>query len=342
MKLNSLSKDVGLENLVICDEHNQKATIIAKNPKLPCVIYGETGTGKEEFAKLVHKRREINFGRTPFVSINCANIDNNLASSLLFGHVKGSFSGAGTTTEGLIGKANGGILFLDEIQALSFETQQRMLRVLNDGSYTKLGGTKTLYSEFQVICATTKDLDEEIENNRFLIDLRSRLLGIEIKPLRNRKEDIARLIDIFFSKNNLHLDEQEYKRLVGICESYYWQGNIRQLFHVLTAWVALCDGNLDVDFFPSYKSMFAPKESSAKIDKPYNEIIDIVTSAICLSMPLNDALERIESFILRNAIRDSYNLTDVYQGMKLSRNNFYIKRRKYGLTDEHKHEELYS
>ncbi len=327
---------VGLDDIVLSDDVCGLATILAKNKKLPSVIYGETGTGKEEFAKIVHKRRCVLESNIPFISVNCANINNDLAASILFGHVRGAFSGADKSTEGLVAAAHGGILFLDEIQALSYEVQQRMLRVLNDGSYNRLGDVKTCYSDFQVIAATTKDLDEEVEKGNFIIDLRSRLLGVEVKlpPLRERKEDIPKFIDIFTRQNKVELLDQEKQQLVDICESYYWQGNIRQLFQVLSAWVALCDGHLSVDRFPSYKSMFAPRSKNSCDYDHYVEVLDAVTQAIGLYIPLNTAIETIESFILRNAIQDAGNLTEVYEGMKLSRNNFYIKRRKYGLTPE--------
>jgi DNA-binding NtrC family response regulator len=332
---NKVLNGVGAENLIIDRDEDFKACILAKNEELASIIQGETGTGKEEFAKLVHRKRIYLQGAVvPFVSVNCANFNNDLSLSLLFGHVKGAFSGAEKSTDGFIAEANGGILFLDEIHTLSIETQQKLLRVLNDGSYSRLGDTKTSYSKFQVIAATTRDLDEEVKRGSFLMDLRFRLLGIELtmKPLRERKEDISKLIDVFLKNKNITLSPAQYTELVSLCKKYYWQGNIRQLFGVLNAWIAMCDGKVNIAYFPQYNNMLKPS-AVFKTDKGgYGKVISVLERAISLDISFAEAIEEVECFIIEEAMGLNPSVSDVYQGLQLSRNNFYVKRRKYGLT----------
>lgn len=329
---------IGLESLVLSDELNNMASLLAKNKELPCVIYGETGSGKEEYVKLIHRRRMIAEGTIPLVAINCAHLNTDLAVSALFGHVRGSFSGADRSTRGLIEEADGGILFLDEVHALSLDAQQRLLRVLNDGSYTKLGDTKTTYSRFQVLTASTKDLDDLVESGAVLLDFRSRLTGLDIRlpPLRERKQDIQHFVSIFQKQKGIDLKPALFEELVMKCSEYYWQGNIRQLFYVLNAWYALCDGQLDVKLLPCIKTMHPPPTKETllnKINEQHLEVIDIIEKAIFLEISLMEAMESVEKYILKNALDMHSSIRDVYEGLSISRNNLYFKRRRYGLTD---------
>lgn len=335
--LNDLDR-VGVNSIVISDALNKLCSILARNKDLPCVIYGETGTGKEEFAKLVHQRRTQLEGKIPFVAVNCAHLNSDLAISTLFGHVRGSFSGADRNTSGLIEEADGGILFLDEVHALSLETQQRLLRVLNDGSYTKLGDTKIVYSRFQVLTASVKDLDDLVDAGSFLLDFRSRLTGIDIRlpALRERAQDIPELIRIFLAQKSISMDQPMFDSLVAKCGAFYWQGNIRQLFYVLNAWYALCDGNLDVDRLPSNRTMHPPhRESNAPgcMSRQLADMLDVVERAISLDVSLTSALESVEKYILKNALELHPHIRNVYEGWSISRNNLYFKRRRYGLTE---------
>ncbi len=325
---------IGIDDLVIEPDINQLASIVAKNASVVCVVSGETGTGKEEFAKLVHQRREFLNGPSPLVSVNCAHMNGDLAQSLLFGHTKGAFSGADKSTIGLVGEANGGILFLDEIHTLSIETQQKLLRVLNDGCYSRLGETHTQKSSFQVIAATTKDLDVEVEKNNFLIDLRARLIGLDvkIKPLRERKDDTPKLVAHFLRKKNIQLDAAIMATLIDKCNEFYWQANIRQLFSTLNAWVALCDGEYTLDKFPVYKNMLPPTDDYELHKASFvEEIAANICDAIHLKAPLEKTMDAIERCILHNSLEINRNITEVYRGLKISRNSFYVKRRKYNI-----------
>jgi DNA-binding NtrC family response regulator len=238
--------------------------IAATSPELPIIIYGETGTGKEEVAKLIGKYRKEKEGDLPFLSVNCSLLSGDLAQSLLFGHKKGSFSGACSTTQGYVGEAHGGILFLDEIHTLSLSCQQKLLRVMNDGTYNRLGDTKELYSKFQAVVASTQDLDDAVQEGRFLLDLRTRLTGcdIHLAPLRDRMSELPILIELYFIKNGITLTNTELDPIITRCKEFYWQGNIRQLYHCLRAMVAISNANNcrpNPEFLPVVKTMYAPK-----------------------------------------------------------------------------------
>jgi len=250
----------------LCLEPNVRKwiRIASETPELPVVIHGETGTGKEEIAKLIAKQRKRQEGDIPFLSVNCALLEGDLVHSLLFGHKKGSFSGAYNTTQGYIGEAHGGILFLDEIHTLSLACQQKLLRVLNDGVYNRIGETKELYSKFQVIAASTQDLDDAVDSGHFLLDLRVRLTGCDIylSPLRERMADLPLLVELFFSKQGIKISSSELSPIIHRCREFYWQGNIRQLFQCLRALLAIshADGCGPLaSNLPNLKTMHAPQ-----------------------------------------------------------------------------------
>jgi DNA-binding NtrC family response regulator len=196
------------------------------------LITGESGVGKEVVAKLIHKtsKRKNN----PFITVNCGAIPEGIIESELFGHEKGSFTGATEKRKGYFEAADGGTIFLDEIGELPLQTQVKFLRILENGEYIKVGGTKTERVDVRVIAATNKDLEHQITINAFREDLyyRLRSINIYIPPLRDRKEDIKPLfnnfVKAFCSKNNVRFkgitDEAS-----DYLENYDWPGNIRQL-----------------------------------------------------------------------------------------------------------------
>lgn len=237
--------------------------VIVKHPKLPCVIYGETGTGKEAIARLIHKKRMANEGEIPFVAINCALLNSELADSELFGHRRGAFSGASSDKEGLIGEADQGILFLDEIHCLAISSQEKLLRVLENGTYRPLGDQRERVSNFQIIAASSRNLDDCVESKCFYMDLRSRLTGIDISlaPLRERQDDHRALINYFFAKEGVKISEKKLEEFTQAIGSYHWQGNIRQLFQVLRVSCAMADVEAkepSVTFMPVTRTMLAP------------------------------------------------------------------------------------
>jgi transcriptional regulator with PAS, ATPase and Fis domain len=198
----------------------------------PVHIFGETGTGKELVAEAIHKASSRKDG--PFVPINCGAMPEGLVESELFGHVKGSFSGAIRDKKGRFELADGGTIFLDEVAELSKHMQAKLLRFLQDGKFEKVGGEKTIRINVRVISATNKDLKEEMKKNRFRDDLyyRINVVPISLPTLRERKSDIPLLVNHFlkqaarqYNRNSVVVSD----RAMMLLTEYKWSGNVREL-----------------------------------------------------------------------------------------------------------------
>ena len=215
------------------------------------LISGDTGTGKEVWAKLIHQLGPR--ANRPFVPVNCAALTPTLAESQLFGHEKGAFTGAFGASLGVFRSAEGGIVFLDEVGEMPRELQPKLLRVLQDHEVTPVGAASPVHVDVQVIAATNRKLDEEVQEGRFREDLYFRLNMVELKvpSLRQRVQDIPAFVD-FFSKRYAAqynrprwLPDPETMRV--FCE-YEWPGNIRQLSHVIEqAYVLDCTPSLPAE-----------------------------------------------------------------------------------------------
>ncbi len=206
------------------------------------LIHGETGVGKELIARAIHRESLRKSG--PFIRVNCAALPDTLIDSELFGHEKGAFTGAFKTKEGRFELAHNGTIFLDEVSELPPPTQGRLLRVLQDKEFQRVGGTRMLRSDFRLIAATNKDLNTEVANGSFRADLfyRLNIFPIHVPPLRERKEDIphlaAHFLKLFCSHNNRHyqgIPESEMAKLLA----YSWPGNIRELSNMIERAVIL-------------------------------------------------------------------------------------------------------
>jgi DNA-binding NtrC family response regulator len=196
------------------------------------LITGESGVGKEVVAREIH--RQSRRKDKPLITVNCGAIPEGIIESELFGHEKGSFTGAFETRKGYFEAANGGTIFLDEIGELPMQTQVKFLRVIENGEYMKVGGTKSEFVDVRVIAATNKNLESQINNNSFREDLyyRLRSINIYIPPLRERKEDIQLLFN-HFAKSFCEKNSIQYKGITNdaldFILNYSWPGNIRQL-----------------------------------------------------------------------------------------------------------------
>ncbi|MCD6517965.1 MAG: sigma-54-dependent Fis family transcriptional regulator [Candidatus Aminicenantes bacterium] len=206
------------------------------------LIQGESGTGKELVAKAIHHNSQrVNF---PFITVNSGSLPPELLESHLFGHVKGAFTGAVSQKKGLFEAADKGSIFFDEISSLNLETQAKLLRVLQEKEFMRLGGTKTIKVDTRVIAATNTDLEELINKNHFREDLFYRLnvIKIEIPPLRERKEDIPLLVRHFlelYSKENHKENLKVTEDLMELLENYSWPGNVRELENLIERTVVL-------------------------------------------------------------------------------------------------------
>ena len=213
-----------------------------------CLICGETGTGKELWADLIHASGAR--GSKPFVPVNCAALTASLAESQLFGHEKGAFTGAAGSSLGVFRAAEGGVVFLDEIGEMPMELQPKLLRVLQQREVTPVGASHPVKTDVQVIAATNRNLTIEVAEGRFREDLcyRLNLVELRVPPLRERVEDIPEFVDFFSKQFARRYDRSVWRpdaeTLRTFCE-YLWPGNIRQLSHVIEqAYVLDCAPSL--------------------------------------------------------------------------------------------------
>jgi two-component system nitrogen regulation response regulator NtrX len=200
------------------------------------LIYGESGTGKELVARAIHAQSLRKDAW--FVEINCAAIPEHLIESELFGHVKGGFAGASTDKEGKFAKANGGTLFLDEVGDMSLKTQSKVLRTLDEGSFTPIGGDEVVTVDVRVIAATNHDLEEEISRGNFREDLFYRLnvIPFYVPPLRERLEDVPLLVRYFLKDFSLQYSRKTKEitdDAIDALMRYAWPGNVRELRNVI-------------------------------------------------------------------------------------------------------------
>ena len=211
------------------------------------LVVGESGTGKELVARAIHKYSER--ASKPFVAINCAAIPDALLESELFGYEKGAFTGADRQKLGKFEEAQNGTLFLDEIGDLNITLQSKLLRVLQEGTLERLGGSKTIKVDVRIVAATNKNLENNIVNKSFREDLyyRLKVITISLPPLRIRKDDIPILVNHFFKKYSnicknevLNVHPDAMKRLV----EYHWPGNIRELENVIKRSIILAKGKV--------------------------------------------------------------------------------------------------
>lgn len=224
-----------------------------RNTGEPVLLSGESGTGKEVIARHIHSRSK--FSQKPFIAINAAALPENLLENELFGHEKGAYTGAHELKKGQFELVRGGTLFLDEIGELPSTIQAKLLRVLQEKTFYRLGGTKELKADFRLITATNRDLSEEVKNGRFREDLFYRLnvIPLRIPPLRERPDDIPALINYFAtrycSQNNIPLPRIE-PALIAYLSRLQWKGNVRQLENTLIRMLVLGQNTLTIKDLP--------------------------------------------------------------------------------------------
>ena len=240
-----LRRKFSFENIIGKSQRMQKVfeLIQAVAPSRSTIlIQGESGTGKELVARASHTQSPRS--EAPFIVANSGSLPPDLLESLLFGHVKGAFTGAVALKKGLFEAADKGTLFFDEISSLNIETQAKLLRVLQEREFMRLGGTKTIKVDVRIIAATNTDIEELIAQKTFRKDLFYRLnvIKIELPPLRDRKEDIPLLarhfIDAFSRENNKEVDGISEDAL-EILDAYHWPGNVRELENLMERAVVL-------------------------------------------------------------------------------------------------------
>lgn len=223
------------ESSAIC-RIRQEIRVLAENDNVDILICGETGTGKEVVVNTIHEQSSRH--DKPLVKINCGAIPENLLESELFGHEKGSFTGADKTKKGLIELANGGTVFLDEVGELPLAMQAKLLTFLEDRSFKRVGGLQDIEVNIRVAAATNRDLEAEVQKGRFREDLYYRLnvMQIHIPPLRERPEDIPVLCRFYLQHFNRKFNKSLQDiapEFLALLQSYYWKGNVRELRNVM-------------------------------------------------------------------------------------------------------------
>jgi DNA-binding NtrC family response regulator len=323
---------------------------------IPVLITGESGVGKELLARAIQGGSE-RAGR-PFVTVNCGAIPENLVESILFGHVKGSFTGATDNHAGKFVEASGGTLFLDEVGELPLDMQVKLLRVLQEGEVDPVGAKRPVKVDVRIISATNKDLAKLVADGRFREDLFYRLnvFPIEAPPLRERKDDIPTLVARFIARFNA----EEGRNVRGASEAtmqmlydFDWPGNVRQLENSVFRAVILCEGELlqpeDFPQISGLKPLVAANDTlPVSLPQPANDhVVQVLASVISqvsdAPKPVEvfdkdghlRALEQVERDLIELAI-DHYagHMSEVARRLGIGRSTLYRKLREYGLEEK--------
>jgi DNA-binding NtrC family response regulator len=319
---------------------------------IPILILGESGVGKEVVARAIQGASQR--AGLPFVTVNCGAIPENLVESILFGHEKGSFTGASAKHLGKFQEANGGTLFLDEVGELPLDMQVKLLRALQEGEIDPVGSKRPVKVDVRIISATNRDLTEQVKVGRFREDLFYRLnvFPIEVPPLRERMDDLAPLTEHFIARFNA----QEGRRVQG-CEpetlamlkAFGWPGNVRQLENAVFRAVVLCEGDrLTPQDFPQISgqmpSLPEPTEedrAQAAVASPMAPVIGALRGAFEAPVSVLDekgqlrTLEEIERDLIQFAIEVySGHMSEVARRLGIGRSTLYRKVREHELEVE--------
>lgn len=287
------------------------------------LITGENGTGKELVARAIHKKSERK--DKPFIEVNCAAIPNELIESELFGHEKGSFTGAVSQRIGKFELANKGIIFLDEIGDMSLQAQAKVLRAIEEGRIERVGGGKKIEVDVRIIAATNKNLLEEIHKGNFREDLYHRLnvIPIHVPPLRERVEDIPILVEHFCKEITIKHKKPSVRftdDAIKILQAQPWTGNVRELRNIVERIIIIVDKReisaKDIDF------LFAGSQAS-------------LDNLIETSNSFQEFKEKAEkAFILKQLKANDWNISKTAEILDIQRSHLYTKMRKYGIEKE--------
>jgi two-component system nitrogen regulation response regulator NtrX len=322
------------ENLTLRQTLDERYDLVGESPAIQALriqiqsaapshgrvlIRGESGTGKELIARAIH-RQSLRAER-PFVEVNCAAIPDELIESELFGHERGAFTGATTKRRGKFELADGGTIFLDEVGDMSVKTQAKVLRVLQEQTFERVGGSETLTVDVRVIAASNKNLEEEIQRGNFREDLFYRLnvIPFEVLPLRDRKEDIVLLAEFFlglFSREYGKREKTISRDALDLLLRYPWPGNVRELRNVMERMVIMVPRNsIEVeDLETSLRIRVEPE--------PVEE----------MKGTLREAREQYEKkFILHRLQETHWNITRAAERLGIERSNLHRKMKGYGI-----------
>lgn len=289
--------------------------------KTTVLLLGESGTGKELFARAIHNLS--NQQNYPFVPINCAAIPKDLLESELFGHEKGSFTGADAKKLGKFELADRGTIFLDEVGDMELAIQSKLLRAIESGEIERVGAGKTIKIDVRIVAASNKDIEKAVEDKKFREDLYYRLnvFPIKIPPLRERREDIPLLVEYFINKYCLEIKtpvKSISKETLDMLMNYHWKGNVRELENTIERAVILCDGDVITreHFALSQQSFF---ETAKKLDGTLEEVA-------------KEALRAAETRRIISALRETRgNKSRASEILRVSYKTLLTKIKEYGI-----------
>src|ERR687895_493430 len=288
------------------------------------LLQGESGVGKELVARTIHRLSPRS--RERFVQVNCAAIPEDLIESELFGHEKGSFTGATERQIGKFEQAHSGTIFLDEVGDMSLKTQAKVLRVLQEGEVERIGSAKTVNVDVRVIAATNKDLEQEIERGNFREDLYFRLsvVPITVPPLRERREDIPALVRHFadlFSRENNRRPPRFTPGAIEYLQRARWKGNVRELKNTVERLIIMTPGEtIDADDLRDVVRL-EPKPQPSDNDRNPNTLREFKESA-----------ER--AFLVGKLRENNWNISKTAEVIGTPRSNLYKKLEQYGISQE--------
>lgn len=290
--------------------------------KTTVLVLGESGTGKELIARAIHHLSPR--ANEPFVAVNCAAIPKDLIENEIFGHEKGAFTGAGETKPGRFELADKGTIFLDEVGDMEMPLQSRLLRVLQENEFERIGGTRTIKVDVRVIAASNKDLEKEVDHGRFREDLFYRLnvFPIVIPPLRERQQDIIPLAKHFvsvFSKDMNKTEPSISPEVESLLLTHDWKGNVRELKNVIERAVILCDGATILPEHLSFKENVF-RDITTNPDASLHEVVE--SAARCA-----------EKVRIENALRQTNgNKSRAAEILKVSYKTLLNKIKEYGIS----------
>ena len=344
-QLEELRKRYRLDSVVGESQAIRKVLSIAARAaksRASILITGETGTGKELIADIVHYNSDR--ASAPFVKVNCGALPETLLESELFGHVKGAFTGAFRDRKGRFEVADGGTLFLDEIAEMSPRLQVKLLRVLQERTFEPVGNTKTVSVDVRVIAATSKDLMDEIEHERFREDLYYRLdvIPVHLPPLRERREDIPLLVDHFLDKYNRENHKKVRKmsrKVLDLLLDYPWPGNIRELENCIEHAVVMSAGDTLAEDLLRTEVLDESRRRVLKRKKPSSaDITDIqlATERFCrgtddFANVRESLMKTVEGAVIRTARLSGLNQRDLAERLGMSRMTLRKKMTEYGI-----------
>lgn len=317
----------------------------AAKSAIPILVTGESGVGKELIARAVHGGSDR--AGKPFVAVNCGAIPENLVESILFGHEKGSFTGATAQHSGKFKEADGGTLFLDEVGELPLDMQVKLLRALQEGEIDPIGAKRSVKVDVRIVSATNRDLATAVAEGRFREDLFYRLnvFPVEAPSLRDRREDIPALIDAFVRRFNV----EEGKNVIGCAPealacltAFDWPGNVRQLENTVYRAIVLSDAPyLQLHDFPAISGVSVPPPESAPAQVP-SILAEAIAAAPVGEQPVKildgrghlRTLEEIERDLIQHAIEVyAGHMSEVARRLGIGRSTLYRKVREQGLEE---------